>query len=361
MLKMLKSRLLFSSLLLSLLSSLTPYAAKAAIFLDWNPSLSELPPFEYDAIFFEEDPDTWKWDVSFSDEIANVFVAAPIHPIPYLPIEEYNGNHDNSTVSLEFFSPGVYTAKVDFSNPSIEDMIQFFYVDSSILNNQECSTCKPPQHSRTQKIDHPGTDVIILEQPNPEDKAIKDAADILEGEKRASSVDQAIQHIKDAFANKGNKPVSVKIVAHGSSDYISIGSGTGKPQAGKFLFDNDASVDKFIKELKGKISSLTLKACCVAKGVEKPGRNHLMERLADGLGVTVSGWDQEIVVVRNTPGKRDGYFGLDVHGKKLSAQSVPESTSTLSLLALGTFATASTLKHKLNASKSTNKKLEKAS
>jgi hypothetical protein len=360
---MLKSRLLFSSLLLSLLSPLIPSAVNAATILDWNPSLSELPPAEYDALFFAADqPDTWNWNASFSNGIKDIFVAAPIHPIPYKPVTEYNGNHDNFGVSLDFFSPGVYTAKIDFVDNSVEDKIQFFYVGSS-LSTTECPTCNKPQHSRVGAIvEHPSVDLIILESPETDNGYIQNAAEILDGEKRASSVDEAINLIKEAFTNKGNKPVSVKIVAHGNENVVSIGSGTTlKP--GKFLFDNDASVNKFINELKGKVSSLTFKSCCVAKGVDKPGRDHLMERLADGLGASVSAWDQEIAAVPKTTllgiTIRDGYFALDVHGKKGSIQPVPEPTSTFSLLALGTLGAASTLKRKLNTSKSAEKETEK--
>ena len=332
-----KLRLLFASLLLSILTPVIPSTVKAATILDWNPSLSELPPFEYDALFFEADqPDTWNWNTLFSNEIKDILVAAPIHPIPYEPITEYNGNHNNFGVALEFFSPGVYTAKVDFVDNSIEDHIQFFYVGSS-LSTTDCPTCNKPQHSRVGAIvEHPSVDLIILESPETDNGFIPNAAQILEGEQRASSVDEAINLIKQAFANKGNKPVSVKIVAHGNENVVSIGSGTKELKPGKFLFDNDASVNKFINELKGKVSSLTFKSCCVAKGVNKPGRDHLMERLADGLGATVSAWDQEITAVPPTPGKRDAYFALDVHGTKGSIQPVPEPTSIIgSGLALG--------------------------
>lgn len=360
-----KRKSLIVSALGSLFSLLGSSSIRAETFLDWNPLPPELPPMEYDAIFFDpDDPASWNWSQSFSNEIKDLFVAAPIHSIPYEPIVEYDGSHNDFEASLSFSSPGVYAAKIDFLDDSLEDTIQFFYAGASVSNNK-CDTCKPLTHSRPVEIEHPGADLIIIDtQRDGDNKFVEVAAEILDGEQEAGNVQGAINLVNQAFTNNGNKPVSVKIVGHGAGNIISIGGGQN-PGAGQFLQNSNADVQNFVNQLKGKISALTLKGCCIAQGVNEPGRNHLMEVLADGLGVPVTSWNETITAVRPRTllgiTLREGYFGIDVHGEKGSIQPVPEHSSTVSLLAIGIGGIGLTLKRKLKSSKSPENKIEKIS
>lgn len=329
--------------------------ASAAVFLDWNPSLSELPPDEYRQQILGFDPDFWTRDLTFSSSISDVFVAAPLHPIPYQPVIEYNASHDNLSASFSFSSPGVYVSKVVFEDPDVDDVIDFFFVGAAKGSKGRS------EDSRKTKIEQPFmADCIIVEQPAVETGAgagaMAIAASVIAGEQRASTVAEAITKIKECQEEKG-RPVSVELVGHGAGGVISVGAGTGA-SPGAELENSSASTQQFIESLNGLVTGVILKGCCIAQNVDNPGRNHLMEVLADGLNAPVFAWDQTIYWVEGGL-FRSGYAGIDVHGKESSRTPIPEPSSNLGFLALGIFGVASTLKHKLKPSKSSEKETTK--
>jgi hypothetical protein len=339
-----RRRLRFASSLSLATALLLPCTARAAVILDWDPTPADLPSFEYPEISLGDDPSRWFWTATFAHEIKDVLVTPTIHPVAYVPGLEFDGVHDAFSTTLTFASPGTFTARILFADPLVDALTQFIDVNSYPADC-DAGGCqgdkKPRKRSRNVKIENPKVDLVIVETPDHDNNAIRNAADMFVGEQRAGTVAAAIQHIKDAYAAAGNKPVAVKIVGHGNKGQISIGDGDGPTAAdlevAKYLFDNNASVQSFITELKGKLSTLVLEGCCVAGGVDEPGRDHLMEKLSDGLGARVIAWDDTIyftapwtIPVIGTV--RDGYASIDVHARQ---RTVPEPASvTLMILGL---------------------------
>lgn len=113
-----------------------------------------------------------------------------------------------------------------------------------------------------------------------------------------------IDAIDDRY-NELNPPIDVIINAHGI--YQRTDDGDIPHPEGAFyvggngnenqLIGNNENVQKFAKSLNGKIKSLYLVACGVARNLNsEPPDDHLMEYLATGLStetqsVTVSSWD----------------------------------------------------------------------
>lgn len=305
--------------------------AFASVILDWNPSLSELPPsYNYGEQVLGFDPAYWTKDLNFSNLIKDVYVAAPLHPISYQPIVEYNASYGTSSASFSFYSPGVYVSKVVFDNQDIDPVIDFFFVGAATGSKGKTENTRPT------KIEQPFVaDCILVEQPAVETGngagAMGVAASVIDGEQRVSSVAEAITKIKECQKAKG-RPVSVELVGHGNSGVISVGAGTGAAP-GAELEDTSASTQQFIQSLIGSVTDIILKGCSVASGVDAPGRNHLMEVLADGLNSKVYAWDQTIYWVEGGV-FRSGYAGIDVHGKQSSRSPIPEP-AILSLFLIG--------------------------
>ncbi|MBX6315172.1 MAG: hypothetical protein IRY99_20020 [Isosphaeraceae bacterium] len=91
--------------------------------------------------------------------------------------------------------------------------------------------------------------------------------------------------------------------------------------------DNDAQVQKFTIALQGKIRNLTLFGCYVAKNLNTQN-DHLMKSLAIGLSTaqvktTVTAYAEEVSTVRPKPGRRDGFFSVDVHDTTLYTYTAP--------------------------------------
>lgn len=317
---------------LALLCAL-PGVLQAGVILDWNPSLAELPSAEYDHRVLGFDPAAWHAELTFGSQVRDVYVAAPLHSTPYAPVVEYDARQDDFSASFDFYSPGLYASRTVFIDPDVEDHIEFFYVGAAAAKKGTV------RQSRPQEIVQPFVaDIILVEEPNEEtgessEGAIDAAVGVIDGEERVSTVAEAITKIKDAADKKG-APITVELVGHGAGGVISVGAGTA-PQgkfAGAELYDFSAATQQFIEALKGKVSSLILKGCSVAEGVDDPGRTHLMETLADGLGATVYAWDDEIIWNSGSL-FRSGHASVDVHGARKFREpaTVPEPPTWLML------------------------------
>ncbi len=295
--------------------------------IEWSPSPSELPPADYPVnVHLQPSPGGgWDWDfTSPGPIIKDGYVAPTINgDVPYVlgtdtDHQDYNGDVcAYSHAFVHFSSPGVYAVKVDYEDPSATDYIEFVYAGAAPGYTAKIN--RPLLHSQHQKIPTPSASpgAFFVESPDADNGFISSAMNIMPDANRDSSVDDLITKIDTAWQNDGRVPIDVVLVAHGNTSLVSTGSGTTLV-ADKYLEDNDANVQKFTQALNGKIRSITIIACYVAR--ELGTRNdHLMKSLANGLSTaqvkaTVKAYDEEVSAVDPTPGKRDGFFTVDVHG-----------------------------------------------
>ena len=299
--------------------------------LAWNPSTSELPPSsQYPAdVHLQASPNGgWDWNFTApSGTIKDAYVAPTIHSNPYLlgtssnPLD-YNGDVcAYSNAFVHFTSPGVYAIKVDYENPTLTDYIEFVHPgapgpagdagnpDQAVKSRYKEATL--PFGTTAATASH----VWIIEDATADNGFLPAAAQVVTGEVRVTSVAAAIQAVNTAYANNGNQPVDVTFAGHGLKSRISVGDGqTTLP--GKYLESNDASVQSFTTQLKGKVNRVALIGCNVADDLSSP--THLMKSLSTGLSttqhtVTVYSWDANMRAVVPGP-RRTGYFAVDTSG-----------------------------------------------
>ncbi|MEJ7636944.1 MAG: hypothetical protein WKF75_02875 [Singulisphaera sp.] len=200
---------------------------------EWNPSPSELPPDYYEAdTNVQPVSDGWDWSYASPYYIQDVYVAPTIDDVvPYTlgasrSAGDYNGTNCYSQGMVHFNSPGVYTVKVDYRDPALTDRITFLHLGS-----------KPPtdeariKDSRQKRIPVPSASpgAFIIETPDLDNGAIGIAADIIDGEVRAASVDSAINSLISAYDMNNKQPIDAVLFGHGSPNNISVGDGRTSP------------------------------------------------------------------------------------------------------------------------------------
>lgn len=169
------------------------------------------------------------------------------------------------------------------------------------------------------EVGKPTSDLVIISDGDPKDNGFNtNAQALLPDAKKAKTLEEACQAVKDAYAANGNKKISLTMMGHGRSGSIKIGTerindfsdGTMTAQAFQ------ECIDPYVKEI-------TFFSCNVGAGTDG---QMFLQTFANSIG-KATGYDKTV-----TAGEKS--FDLDAKAKAIVV-TVPESGSgSLLIIAL---------------------------
>ncbi|CAM9904805.1 unnamed protein product, partial [Phaeothamnion confervicola] len=173
-------------------------------------------------------------------------------------------NQQTGDVNVTMISPGPYLVKAvrtgSSGGTSLNDIIQLMFNSWSDPKDKSAT-------GTTARIAAPSGDLILIDSTTP-DGAMDAYRQAYPNGTPMGSVQDAIDAINNHWNNNGNQPFSVVLIGHGAPGNQGMGDGQDTV-VGKNISDQPASAPSlaaFTAACKGKVSSITMYGCNVAKG-----------------------------------------------------------------------------------------------
>jgi hypothetical protein len=238
----------------------------------------------------------------------------------YKPNQHYWVDLTSGVATATFHGSGIY--HVQLHRTTGPDIIQAVFMDTGFIGDGE----EPQETGPEVEIQGPVADLVIVSENGENGDVLDDAANLAEEDnpgrvERATSVQDMVDAIEQAYFDNGMNPIHVELVAHGAPGHFRIGhEGVGNWD------DDEMTMLEFQELLDGMVDGLSTYSCNFAKGDE--GRDALID-LAGSLG-WASGWDETVTAHWN-----EEYRGwnLELGGGLLT--EVPEPSSLVLALVCG--------------------------